>query len=101
MKFHVEVHTGDLILIKTNIPTPPPCPVIARSVQPTPPALVRFVSALAIILAMILGRLIPSPLPRLPRPSFGPQFALLSIIAMALLEVVAQGYVEKSLGVIT
>jgi hypothetical protein len=40
-------------------------------------------------------------LPRLPSFSVAPQFALLSIIVMALLEVIAQGYIEKSLGVIT
>jgi hypothetical protein len=99
MKFYTEVRTGDIILIKTNIPTPPPCPIIAQSVKPTQPALISLVSAFVILLATIIAPLIPHRLPRLP--SFSPQFALLSIITMALIEVIAQGYIEKSLGVIT
>jgi hypothetical protein len=101
MKFYTEVRTGDIILIKTNIPTPPPCPIIARSVKPTPPALISLVSAFVILLATIIAPLIPHQLPRLPSFSVAPQFALLSIITMALIEVIAQGYIEKSLGVIT
>jgi hypothetical protein len=43
MKFYTETIQGDLILIKTNIFTPPPCPVIARSVKPATPWFIRLV----------------------------------------------------------
>jgi hypothetical protein len=43
MRFYSEAIRGDLILIRTNIPTPPACPVLAQSAPAVDPLLVRFI----------------------------------------------------------
>ncbi len=113
MKFYNETREGDLILIKTNIPTLPPCPVIAqRVVKPATSWQVVFLlfwtlTFFAPVVGPIIAswrRLIMAPLraslANLPTLN-SPRVALLSIIAMAIIEVIAQGYIEKSfIGVI-
>jgi hypothetical protein len=99
MKFYTETIQGDLILIKTNIETPPPCPVIARSVvtpKQSPTLLIRFV-------LWFLG--LVGPLPTLVPPLTKVRFAVLIIIGMAVVtatvEVLAQNHIERSLGLVT
>ena len=89
MKFYTYTKiTGDLIIIKTNIPTAPSCPVVAQSVPPAAPWVIRLVLWLISFFAPIS---LPSLITRL---------TVLAIFAMALVEVVAQSHIEKSLGVL-
>jgi heme/copper-type cytochrome/quinol oxidase subunit 4 len=100
MKFYQETAvTGNLILIKTSTLTVPHCPVIAQSAKAAAPRqslIVRFI----LYLAFLIG-----PLPVVPSisPATKARFAVLIIVALAFVEVfaqgVAQGYIEKSLGV--
>lgn len=93
MKFLQTIITGDLILIKTNIPTRPPCPVIARSATPVAPRLIRLVLWLATLLSPLAA-----PLPHLWAAN-KVRFAVLTIVVVALVEVLAQSHVDKCLGV--
>jgi hypothetical protein len=104
MKFHTEtIVTGTLILIKTNIPTPPPCPVIAQSVKPAAPwysILIRLVLFLLSLFRPVvatvrnLANLWPPQLSRNTQQ----RIAALSFLASVALMMMAESYLEKMIG---
>lgn len=93
MKFHIT-KTGDLILIKTNAPTSPRRPIVAQSVKPAAPWLIRFI----LWLATCAAPFIPHWPPAAWTNNKG-RLAVLAIVVMVLVEVLAQNHVERALGV--
>lgn len=102
MKFYTETAiSGDIIFTKTNILTPPPCPVIAQSTPPAPPAppaLIRLANLALYLLGLVIS-LRNIHWPPLIWTHNQARFTVLAIVALALVEVLAQGYIETSLGV--
>lgn len=101
MKFYAEITiTGDLILIKTNIPTPPPCLVIAQSAKPAAPKGTPLTRLVCLVLWFIAFF---SPVVAHWPPKISPanhvRVAVLGIIAMSVVEVLAQAHIERALGV--
>ncbi len=100
MKFYTYTKiTGALILIKTNIPTPPPCPVIAQSAKPAAlchGVLIRVVLWFVALFAPIVAHWPPVTLTLLR-----PRLTVLAIVAVAIVEVLAQGHIEKAIWVMT
>jgi uncharacterized membrane protein YadS len=94
MKFYQETAvTGELVLIRTNTLTPPPCPVIAQSAKPAAPWLV------SLFLLLISFFSIPLII-HWVHPAWEankPRLIVLAIVAMAFVEVIAQNHIEKSL----
>jgi hypothetical protein len=97
MRFHIETITGDLILIKTNIPTPPPCPVIAQSVKSK--VADNWLCRLVLWLVVLVAPLVPHWPPSVWTANKA-RFTVLTIVCVAFVEVLAQAHIEKSLGVI-
>lgn len=90
---------GDLILIKTKAHTVRPRPVIARSVKPT--ASWSWLIRLVLWILVSIAPLIPHWPPRISATN-RVRLAILAIVALAVVEVLAQGYAEKALtGVMT
>jgi hypothetical protein len=95
MEFYIETVTGDLILIKTNTFTPPPCPIIAKSIKPVDAWLTRFILWLAVLIAPAI--------PHWPPPIWvasKARFAVLTIVFIALVEVLAQNHIESIMGAV-
>jgi hypothetical protein len=56
--FNIETVTGDLILIRTNRPTPPACPVLAQSThrRPWTTRIIALLQAIMILFCWYVGR---------------------------------------------
>lgn len=103
MKFYTYVEvTGDLILIKTNIPTPPPCPVIARSAKPAAPKRTPSTRLVCLVLWFIafFAPVVAHWPPKISPANHG-RLAVFGIIALATIEVLVQARVERALGMMT
>jgi hypothetical protein len=100
MKLYTETIQGDLILIKTNIPTRPPCPVIARSAKPAASWLIRLVLWLVACFAPLVAHW-PSPAWAANKARFAVLTIVAMAMAMAIIEMLAEIHVERALGVMT
>jgi hypothetical protein len=96
MIFRQMLPNQELILARIETRTPPPVPVIARRATPTPPASPWFIR-LALWLIVLVAPLVahwPPPVWVINKA----RFTVLVIVAMAVVEVLAQNHIEKSLG---
>lgn len=105
--FNTETITGDLILIRTNRPTPPACPVLAKSVAQPAPADPLWLTII-LWLCAALGRAgytlncvrdsWPPPIWTENRAKLAILMFLAGVLASVILENVAGNYLEGVLG---
>jgi len=111
MKFYTCTKVqGEIILTKINVPMPPPCPAIAQSVRPDAPAIIRFFVLVSVVLSCAVATItahwppailtsinvyIATNWPPSVWTANKARLDVLTIIAIVIIETLAQGHLEK------